>query len=551
METERRDVNQVDDQGIGDLSPASAAAQTAPDLQSGLRIISRLPLADPQLAGSELGNLLDSLLQNPPPPNVYLNLLEQMRMPLCLIEEERARSFVNKPLPLSETEESCFQQVIATWHKVASAYAHCARTDTAPESAERSFRDALILQRCIYYTGLVVVEHQRARRELPRGLWLELHAHFAAAERKGVATLSVPDTLDPLGRSSHCTAAYIGLLLSEQAGPYSLSIRDQTLVRRWANNWAPLVSLHPAVPGEPLPPHVIDLTQDIGLCPSASSLQTEQLRRIDTSRLSLQLSQIRKQLNQKISPAQTGLGEGCTAGQCKRLLAHLSTPWAQAQASRKFRRHASTGIARVCIGFDEMHYYIFGQEFAQPDHDSRYSRLEFENLFSFPSMVEPGQELQVRQGQLGFSIDQWEVVNQSATGFRLMRRIAGKKIAHGQLLAICPHDGVSFLLAHVTWLMQEQGGGLIAGISALPGIPQAVAIRPLGQAAAHNELYSRAFTLPAVPAIGAEQSLVIPQGWYRPGRIVEVRSDAVTRVKLLHVLEDGADFERVSYIASA
>lgn len=92
---------------------------------------------------------------------------------------------------------------------------------------------------------------------------------------------------------------------------------------------------------------------------------------------------------------------------------------------------------------------------------------------------------------------------------------------------------------------------MIAGISALPGIPQAVAARPLGQDAAHNELYCRAFLLPAVPTIGAEQSLVIPQGWYRSGRIVEICTDAARRVKLLHVLEDGPDFERVSFTTPA
>ena len=79
-----------------------------------------------------------------------------------------------------------------------------------------------------------------------------------------------------------------------------------------------------------MPSFVIDLTQDLGLCPSASSMQTEQLRRLDTSRLSMQLKQVRMQLGQNISPAQTGLGEDCTAGQCKRLLEHLATPWSQA-----------------------------------------------------------------------------------------------------------------------------------------------------------------------------------------------------------------------------
>jgi len=521
-----------------------------PDLQTGLQMLSRLPLANPQQAESELNRFLDSLFQEPPHADVYLNLLEQARLSLCFVEEELARRYVNKPLPLGDLEEECFRQVSTTWLKAARAYAHCAQLDTAADDPEHSLRVALILHRCIYYTGMAIIEHHRARRELPPGLWLDLHGYYATAEEWGVATLSVPDALDPLQRSTHCTAAFLSLLLCELASPYSLAARDQSLVRRWAGNWAPLVSLHDAVPGQPLPQFVVDLMQDVGLRPTADCLQTEHLRRLDTSRLAQQLNQLRQQLQQKIAPAQIGLGEDCTAGQCKRLLEHLSRPWSQARAPRKFRRHATSGIAKLCIGFEAMHYYISDQEFAQPENVRTYSRQEFESLFAFRHMVDPTQQLQINRERLDFSIDRWEVVNQSANGFRLMRSVAGKKMEHGQLLAVCPHDGEHFLLAQTTWLMQERGGGLIAGVAALPGMPLAVAARPLGQAGVSSEMYSRAFLLPAVPAVGAEQSLVIPQGWYHAGRIVEIYTDAPRRIKLLHVLSDGPDFERVSFLSA-
>jgi len=41
------------------------------------------------------------------------------------------------------------------------------------------------------------------------------------------------------------------------------------------------------------------------------------------------------------------------------------------------------------------------------------------------------------------------------------------------LLALCPHDGGRFLLVQVIWLIQNRRGGLIAGVAALPGMPQA------------------------------------------------------------------------------
>jgi hypothetical protein len=40
---------------------------------------------------------------------------------------------------------------------------------------------------------------------------------------------------------------------------------------------------------------------------------------------------------------------------------------------------------------------------------------------------------------------------------------------------------------------------------------------------------------------------VLPPGWYKPKRIIEVRADASSRARLTEVAERGADFERVLY----
>lgn len=528
--------------GTGDVISLSI-----PDLETGLNFLSRLPLANPLQAEAALNQFFDSLLDSPPPALAYLNLLEQTRVPLCFVEEELARRYVNKPLPLGDVEEQAFQQVISIWRKVTRAYSHCAQLDSDAEDPEHALRVSLVLHRCIYYTSMIVVEHHRARRELPAGVWLDLHGYYASAEEWGVATYPLADALDPHGRATHCSAAYVAALLMDLAGPYSLSVRDQGLVRRWATLWAPLVSVHGAEPGEALPPFVVDLLQDMGLKPVADSLNTSQLRRLDTSRLAMVLTQVRQQLAQKISPAQIGLGEDCSAGVCKRLLEHLSRPWTQARAARKFRRHATSGIARVGAGFEAMHYFISGREFTQPENTRVYSRQEFDTLFVFRHMDDPSAKLQIHQGIQVAVPDEWEVVNQSANGFRLIRSVAGAKVAHGQLLALCPPDGDRYFLAQVTWLMQDRGQGLVAGVAALPGGPQAISARLLTGHGDRSELYSRAFLLPAVEAVGSPQSLVLPIGWYQAGRVIEIYTDGPWRVRLDHVLQEGPDFERVSF----
>ena len=102
---------------------------------------------------------------------------------------------------------------------------------------------ATILHRCIYYTGMLIIEHYRARRELPAGIWLDLHGYFASAEEWGIAYTPVVDGLESNFQSTHRAAAYTSFLLIDIASPYSNTVRDLNSIRRWAGMWAPLVSI--------------------------------------------------------------------------------------------------------------------------------------------------------------------------------------------------------------------------------------------------------------------------------------------------------------------
>ena len=532
------------------MNSPSVPKMTIVDLQSGSDFIARLPLADPPQAAADLRRLYASLQAAPPDVETYFLLLEQTRLPLSQIGEELARRYVGKPLPYADLEEGLFSAVLHLWQSVARCYAQCGELPPVhPEdTATHDRRVATLLHRCLWYTGLALHECQRARREYPRGLWLDLHGYYASAEEWHLATRPVHDPLEILGRATHCLAAYLVPLLTDMAGCFSLSARELALTRRWACQWAPLASLVPIAAGTAPPTFVIDLMQDMALRPAAECLQTDHLRRLDTSRLAQQISQTRQQLRHKVPPAQLALGSDCTTSQCIRLLETLAKPWAQARAPRKFRRHAAAGIAEVCAGFEEMHYYVAGKEFEQPENVRTYSRREFESLFVFRQQDNPQQTLQVRKVQLGYAIDSWEVVNQSANGFRLMRSVSGKKMMHGQLLALRPHDSERFLLAKTTWLMQEKGGGLIAGIVALPGIPAAIAARRMDAPPESQGVYERAFLLPATPPLSQEQSLVVHAGWFRAGRILEIFTDGPWQIRLTGLLDEGSDFERVAFV---
>lgn len=519
------------------------------DLRSGMDFLAQLSLANPVVAEQQLMAFIDALLDTQPDPAILLALLEQARVPMSFVEEEMARRYHNKAIPLGDEEESYFQQVVAAWRKMGKAYALCARLEK-PASADPEFvaTMALILHRCLYYTGMVILEHYRARRDLPPGIWLDLHGYYETAEEWGIAHTPVEDVLENSLQATHCAAAYITLLLIDIASPYSNSVRNLNLIRRWAGMWAPLVSIHRLEDDLEAPAYVIELMKDLPLHPSgvADDPSTD-TRRLDTTRLSLQINHMLSQLRQRITPSQLGLGEE-TGGHVIALLDHLSRPWSQSASPRRFRRFSTAGIAKVAVGFEAMHFCVTGKEFAQPDSAAAFSRGEFDQLFTFGERAEPGQTLAIKP-QVTFPIDEWSVINHSANGFRLARSCAGMRVSHGELMVVCPHDGEQFLLAQTTWLMQEDDGGLIVGVATLPGLPTGIAVRVAGAKEGNHERFVRAFLLPALPAIREEGSIVLPPGMYQASRILDVFSgdEAPWQLRMNHILQRGGDYDRISY----
>ena len=528
----------------------ASSSLSIPDLHTGANYLSQLPLANPQLAEKQLIEFLDALLENPPEASILMALLEQARVPMHFVEEEMARRYHNKPLVLSDEENQYFQQVLAGWQRMGKAYALCARLqEPAPDNPQYSTLVATILHRCLYYTGMLILEHFRARREVPAGIWHDLHGYYETAEQWGIIYTPVNDSLENDLQATHCAAAYVTLLLIEVASPYSNSVRNLNLIRRWAGLWAPLVSLHRLDDEYEVPPYIVELMKDLPIHPTGADNHIgADARRLDTSRLGLQISHMLAQLHQRMTPSQLGLGED-TSGHVIQLLEHLSRPWTQTASPRRFRRFPSEGAARVAVGFDAMHFFIGGEEFIQPDSASTYSRAEFDELFTFRDQAIPGQALSIKP-KLDFPIEEWAVINHSANGFRLARSHAGQKIAHSQLLAVCPHDGERFLLGQASWLMQEGSGDLVVGVSVLPGMPEAVGVRHAPKNAGHADRYVRGFLLPPVAAIHEEGSVVIPSGMYQASGTLEIYAGEKSRLlRMKHIRQRGSDFDRVSYEA--
>jgi hypothetical protein len=153
----------------------------------------------------------------------------------------------------------------------------------------------------------------------------------------------------------------------------------------------------------------------------------------------------------------------------------------------------------------------------------------------------------------GFAVERWTIEDESAQGLRMVRKAGdvGRRCSQGQLMAVRPADAKGFMLGQVRWLMQAETGDLYAGLKLLAGLPTGSAARPTGLNV-QQEKYIPILALGAVQALNSPPTLVLPVGWYKPGRIIEVQlGESAHKIKLTELVERGSDFERVAFEKTA
>jgi len=80
----------------------------------------------------------------------------------------------------------------------------------------------------------------------------------------------------------------------------------------------------------------------------------------------------------------------------------------------------------------------------------------------------------------------------------------------------------------------------------LPGLPAAIGVRP-SSSGTNKDKFVPALSLTAVPEFQAPPTLLLPAGWYRPNRLIDVFIESVSQVRLVEFLDRGSDFERLTY----
>jgi hypothetical protein len=512
--------------------------------------LENVPLANVAAAQAELTSQLEEFNRFPGAAAPRLAVMEALREAVNFVQIEQAKRFTNRALPMAQAEAAVFETTVALWDQMRVGYERCLAAALDRDAGTRS-QAALICQRLLAYLGLKMFHHSRAYREVPPADWQALHRNFAAAESLDVAEDAVKDFLNRDIPDTSPRTAYARAVLMGMCNPNELSQRQLTFVAYLLERWASKleVGTQPADDSEAISPLIADLASDA--CPqrAADAPAAGEPRYLDTRKLAKSLRNRVALLRRGESPAKLALGEDCVQPSCEQLLIYLYRQWCQPRQPRASDRRAAGAKVEACAEMPAIHYYVSGRVFRPPAEQAELTQKQREEIATFGRVST--RDADDYSDAQGYVFEQWELEDESAQGMRIVRRAgrAGKRLSHGQLIGVRLVDGKQFMLGQVRWLMSAASGDLHAGVKLLAGLPSPLAVRATGLNV-QQVTWSPALALSAVAALSAPPSLVLPSGWFKPKRVIELHGERASKARLTEVLDRGIDFERVAYEAA-
>jgi hypothetical protein len=534
---------------LPDLDPR--AAPQFVDAQACKQWLVGVPLANVAVAQQDLLAELEIFNRFPTSAGNRLAVLETLREPVSFVQVERAKQFSNRALPMAAAESATFEDTVELWEQMRVGYLRCLHAAAGGDAGMRP-QAGLLGQRLASYSGLKMFHYYRAYREVPASDWKSLHEVYAQAEKLGVAETEVKDYLNRYVHDSSPRIAYMRAALMGIANPHELNQRQLSFVAYLLERWASKVDIlrNPVVEADGLAPLMADLAGE--RVPERVDERTPlpaEPRYLDTRKVAKSLRNRVALLRKGESPAKLALGEDCVQPSCEQALVFLYRQWCQARPARTVSARSGSLTAQVANEMEAIHHFMSaGAQRRQVEARelTQQQRLELETLGHIRSVHN-----EQYTSERGYVLEDWNIEDDSATELHVVRAAGqgSKRYAHGQLVVVRPPDASGFILGQVRWLIGAVTGDLRAGIKLMPGIATATSVRGTGL----NDKAERpvcALAVAAVPAVKSPPTLVLPAGWYKPKRVLEVAQEKPYRVRLTEVLERGSDFERVAYEAA-
>jgi cyclic-di-GMP-binding protein len=531
------------------LEPTDDRARPAfTDAASCSKWLSQLQLTNLNLAQNTLRTQLDEFNRHPMRGKDRLQTLEALRETLNTVQTDFAKKLLGKKLPLADEEFTSLIALSNLWQSMLNGYLRCLQSLDLGDSSLSS-QEALLVYRCLFYSGLQLGEFLRAGCEPDGKSWQRFHTIYAYAEERGLQQKPVSDKFNHTGRDISCRTLYVKTLLLHRARLLGLSRNQWHIVDRWLDQWGEAYTVEPScsMSREDAPPLAMDMNGSRGIIPIQQATSDPGMRFLAMVPLSKLIRVKTILLQQGQSPQQMELGNDLSGKDCLELLNRLHACWCDHRTETLADEPRKAPVAQLCCGLDNIYAHIARKPFRQTSITSFSDNEVQKQIETFGRVLDQTDRHNLME--LGFVAEDWLLEDDGLLHSHLLRKsTVGQRLGLNQIVSIRKHDTSIYKLGVVTLVSVARSGQLYIGVRYLPGSPKAAIARgsPFGNLLSGSTV---ALMLPEMANLRIPASIVIPRDWFHAGRELDLEFKEIPKlsIKLGISVEKGNDFERVSY----
>ncbi len=509
--------------------------------------LSELPLLNVPETGRQLSSLIVVTNRTDLEDDVRLELLELYRRPMRDLASELQKQYLGKTLPLANRQKAAAEQNRQFQMELAAGYKRIVLND-ASNPSRPPHEIALAIQRALRHLGEAIAISYKAYSPVPLVAWPEIHTLYRQAETLGVANVPVEDALNRPLLMSSVAHAYKQALLLELADPYHLPSPQIGKIQQYLDRWGDLAALLPAnkLFGRSCQ-FLLDQSSDgAGIVhdENASADHPERQRLLNTVKLAHRAHLHLASLLRGEHPDPDGLDDDFFRDDTQDIFRRLIRLWGR-HPTRGFRRNRRTETKLdVAIGIPSVNYWLNGGTRFTVSA-ATMGPTPYRNALGISAM--PPRIAASDQPDPEFLT--WDVINESAGGFSLLRQDAhhnGLRI--GDLLALrAPGDLRAWNVAAIRWARSVNTSQIEIGVQRLAPAAHAVAIKLLTDDGKQSDFLS-ALRLPAITLLKQAASLITPRGVFRPQREIYLDDgNWLHRVVATQIVEVSPTFERFQF----
>ncbi len=524
----------------------------------------KLPMANMGAAAKLLYQASKELNQTQLNPALRYKMLEIMRSQIYSICELLSKRFINQSVVLNDNDIKVVMLAQTLQNQLAAGYKRIVLDVLSVPSKKHDSPKLLTfaVHRAITDLSQTILRAYQLYSQPPKHSWLEIHQLYSLAETRQIQQYDVRDNQNKYKSSSSIFETYIRTLLLGCSKPNQLRQNEQANLYAACELWGNLVKLSTVQDTQAQ----FIFVQNNDAAPIYRSLvKSIPQGSVRTFHPGALVQTLQKHINKE------SIGVTIPGNLSDAMLNHLLHAWG-GMKERSFRRTQNSGDIHIGIGLVSSHYFCAKEksfpyllknwhvnlkEEKKPkastdvwDHSFDAGNgfsADAENI-AFDSIAFVSKHAQEEEdtGPKGKEC-LGTIENTSPGGYGIALSTPPSAVQTGELAVVREPKMNSWSLGCVRWIRTRQNMPTQFGIELLAPRAEAVAVRILNKTGENGE-YLRGIRLPALPAAGQEETLILPILPFKVGSKAELVDEKMQqRIQLVKRITSSRSFVQYQF----